>query len=112
MQGNDQLRPIFREWLEPFEDLGASTLTLQNTGGTDHLSFHNVGIPGFQFIQDNVAYWSRTHHSNMDNWDHLVEDDLKQAATIIASFVWNTSQRDEMMPRRKMEVKTQEGGSR
>ena len=112
MQGNDQVRPIFREWLEPFEEDGATTLTLQNTGGTDHLSFHAVGIPGFQFIQDNVAYWSRTHHSNMDNLDHLVEDDLKQAATIIASFVWNTSQRDEMIPRRTMEVKTADEGSK
>ena len=112
MQGNEKVRPIFRDWLEPFGDDGASTLTPSNTGGTDHLAFHAVGIPGFQFIQDNVAYWSRTHHSNMDNWDHLVADDLKQAATIVASFVWNTSQRDEMLPRRKMEEKTEEGGSR
>ncbi len=103
LQGNDQVSSIFRAWLDPFKDLGATTLTLQNTGGTDHLSFHAVGIPGFQFIQDNVAYWSRTHHSNMDNWDHLVGDDLKQAATIVASFVWHTSQRDEKLPRRKME---------
>ncbi len=113
LQGNDQVSPIFRAWLDPFKDLGATTLTLQNTGGTDHLSFHAVGIPGFQFIQDNVAYWSRTHHSNMDNWDHLVEDDLKQAATIVASFVWHTSQRDEKLPRRKMEenTKAEEGGN-
>lgn len=108
MQGNEKVRPIFREWLEPFEEDGASTLTLKNTGGTDHLAFHAVGIPGFQFIQDNVAYWSRTHHSNMDNWDHLVADDLKQAATIIASFVWHTAQRDEMLPRRVMEEKTKD----
>lgn len=110
LQGNDQVAPIFREWLDPFKDLGATTLTLQNTGGTDHLSFHAVGIPGFQFIQDNMAYWSRTHHSNMDNWDHLVADDLKQAATIIASFVWQTSQRDEKLPRRKMEENKEEAG--
>lgn len=106
LQGNDQVAPVFRAWLDPFKDLGATTLTLQNTGGTDHLSFHAVGIPGFQFIQDNVAYWSRTHHSNMDNLDHLVEDDLKQAATIVASFVWHTAQRDDMLPRRKMETVT------
>ena len=112
MQGNEQVRSIFREWLDPFEDDGATTLTLKNTGGTDHLAFHNVGIPGFQFIQDGVAYWSRTHHSNMDNWDHLVEDDLKQAATVVAYFVWHTSQRDDMIPRRVMEEKTDEGGSR
>jgi len=79
-------------------------LTLNNTGGTDHLPFDAVNIPAFQFIQEPMAYFSRTHHSNMDNWDHLVEEDLKQAATIIASFVWNTSQRDERLPRKpKME---------
>lgn len=112
LQGNDQVSHIFRAWLDPFKDLGATTLTLQNTGGTDHLSFHAVGIPGFQFIQDNVAYWSRTHHSNMDNWDHLVEDDLKQASTIVASFVWHTAQMDGKLPRRKMEeVTEQESGS-
>ncbi len=113
LQGNDQLSSIFRAWLDPFKDLGATTLTLQNTGGTDHLSFHAVGIPAFQFIQDNVAYWSRTHHSSMDNFDHLVEDDLKQAATIIASFIWHTSQRDEMLPRRKIELaKPEASGSK
>ncbi len=104
LQGNEKVAPIFRAWLDPFKDLGATTLTLQNTGGTDHLSFHAVGIPGFQFIQDGVAYWSRTHHSSMDNYDHLVEDDLKQASTIIASFIWHTSQRDEMLPRREMKA--------
>ena len=100
LQGNDAVRSIFREWLEPFEDLGAQTLTLNNTGGTDHLPFDAVGIPGFQFIQDPMAYFSRTHHSNMDNWDLLSEEDLSQAATIIASFIWNTSQRDEQLPRK------------
>ncbi len=102
LQGNDQVRLIFREWLDRFEDLDASTLTLENTGGTDHLPFHAVGIPAFQFIQDGIAYWSRTHHSNMDVYDHLVADDLKQAATIIAAFVWNTAQRDEKLPRRSL----------
>jgi Zn-dependent M28 family amino/carboxypeptidase len=92
--------PIFREWLDDFEDLGANTLTLSNTGGTDHLSFDRVGIPGFQFIQDPVEYNTRTHHSNMDTWEHLVADDLKQAATIIAAFVWQTSMLDEMLPRK------------
>ena len=104
MQGNEKVRPIFRAWLDPFAADGATTLTLNNTGGTDHLAFHAVGIPGFQFIQDNVAYWARTHHSNMDNFDHLVADDLKQAATIIASFVWHSAQRDGMIPRREMEM--------
>ena len=103
LQGNEAVRTIFREWLDPFENLEARTLTLNNTGGTDHLPFDAVGIPGFQFIQDPMAYFSRTHHSNMDNLDHLVEDDLKQSATIIASFVWNTSQLDERLPRKASE---------
>ncbi len=100
LQGNDDVSSIFRAWLDPFKDLGATTLTLQNTGGTDHLSFDGIGVPGFQFIQDNMSYWSRTHHSNMDNFDHLVADDLKQAATITAAFVWHTAQRDEQLPRK------------
>ena len=104
LQGNEKVGPIFRSWFEPFKDLGAGTITLRNTGGTDHLPFVGVGIPGFQFIQDPMAYFNRTHHSNMDNWDHLVEDDLKQAATIIASFVWNTSQRDEKLPRKEIDI--------
>ncbi len=108
LQGNNAIAPIFREWLEPFEDLDAATLTLNNTGGTDHLPFDGVGIPGFQFIQEPMAYFSRTHHSNMDNWDHLVEDDLKQAATIIAYFVWQTSQREEMLPRKAIDVDLRE----
>ena len=104
MQGNPEVAGIFRAWLEPFKDLEAGTLTLENTGGTDHLSFDAVGIPGFQFIQDPMAYFSRTHHSNMDNLDHLVEADLQQAATIIASFIMHTAMRDEMMPRKSIDV--------
>ena len=102
-QGNAEVGPIFREWLDPFDEMGASTLTLRNTGGTDHLPFDGVGIPGFQFIQEPMAYFARTHHSNMDNYDHLVGDDLKQASTIIAYFVWMTSQRDEMLPRKELD---------
>lgn len=104
LQGNDKVAETFRAWLEPFNEMDASTVTLRNTGGTDHLPFDGVGIPAFQFIQDPVAYSTRTHHSNMDNWDHLVEDDLKQAATIIAHFVWMTSQRDEKLPRKTVDV--------
>lgn len=103
LQGNSAVAPIFREWLSPFEELGASTLTLSNTGGTDHLPFDAVGIPGFQFIQEPMAYFARTHHSNMDNWDHLVKEDLEQAATIIAYFVWQTAQRDEQLPRKELD---------
>lgn len=100
LQGNEAVRPVFRDILEPFADLEANTITLSNTGGTDHLAFDAVGIPAFQFIQDEISYSTRTHHSNMDNWDHLEADDLKQAATIIASFVWHTAQRDQLLPRK------------
>jgi Zn-dependent M28 family amino/carboxypeptidase len=94
--------PIFSKWLEPFKDLGAGTITISNTGGTDHLAFDGVGIPGFQFIQDQIEYNTRTHHTNMDTYDHLVPDDLKQAATIVAAFVYNTAQRDQKIPRKTM----------
>lgn len=102
LQGDSAAAPIFKAWLAPFKDLGATTLTINNTGGTDHLSFDAVGIPGFQFIQDGLDYGTRTHHSNQDTYDKLSEDDLKQAATIIASFVYHTSQRDEMIPRKEL----------
>jgi Zn-dependent M28 family amino/carboxypeptidase len=105
-QGNEDVVPIFREWLDEFKDLGANTITLENTGGTDHLGFDGVGIPGFQFIQEPIAYSNRTHHSNMDNWDHLVAEDLKQAATVIASMVWQTAQRNEKLPRKPMNLDT------
>jgi hypothetical protein len=102
MQGNEGVRPIFRAWLAPFKDLGATTLSLSNTGGTDHQAFDAVGIPGFQFIQDPVEYETRTHHSNMDVYDRIQEDDLKQAATVMASFVYNTAMRDKKLPRKPL----------
>ena len=102
LQGNKNAGPIFEKWLEPFNELGARTITISNTGGTDHLSFDGVGIPGFQFIQDPIEYDTRTHHTNMDTYDHLVPEDLRQAATVIASFVYNTAQRDEMIPRKEL----------
>jgi Zn-dependent M28 family amino/carboxypeptidase len=101
-QGNDAVIPIFQAWLQPFNDLGATTISRHNTGSTDHLSFDAVGIPGFQFIQDPLDYESRAHHSNMDNFDHLFLDDLRQAAMIIAAFVYNTAMRDEKMPRKDL----------
>jgi len=101
-QQNEAVVPIFRKWIEPFHDLGTTTVTTRNTGSTDHLSFDAVGIPGFEFIQDPLDYETRSHHSNMDNYDHLSLDDLKQAATIIAAFVYNTAMRDEKMPRKKL----------
>jgi Zn-dependent M28 family amino/carboxypeptidase len=101
-QGNDKAAAIFKQWLVPFADLGASTVTMHNTGSTDHLSFDAVGIPGFQFIQDPLDYETRTHHSNEDNYDHLVMDDLKQAATIEAAFVYLAAMRSEMIPRKPL----------
>ncbi|MBV8311858.1 MAG: M20/M25/M40 family metallo-hydrolase [Planctomycetaceae bacterium] len=100
MQGNEAVRPIFREWLQPFREMGASTLTLNNTHGTDHQSFDGVGLPGFQFIQDEIHYSTRTHHSNQDVFDQIQADDMKQAAVIMASFVYNTAMRDEKLPRK------------
>ena len=100
LQGNEAARPIFRAWLEPFASLGASTLTIQNTGGTDHLSFDGVGLPGFQFIQDPIDYNTRTHHYTMDVYERLQADDMKQAATIMAAFAYNAAMRDEMFPRK------------
>jgi carboxypeptidase Q len=102
LQGNEAVRPIFREWLQPFKDLGATTLSASNTGGTDHLPFDAIGLPGFQFIQDQIEYDSRTHHSNMDVFDRIQGDDLKQAATIMAAFLYNTAMREEKLPRKKL----------
>jgi carboxypeptidase Q len=102
LQGDSAAAPIFQAWLDPFKDLGATTVTIRNTGSTDHVSFDAVGIPGFEFIQDPLDYGARTHHSNQDTYDKMSEDDLKQAATVIASFVYHTAQRDEMIPRKAL----------
>jgi carboxypeptidase Q len=103
LQGNEAIRPLFREWLAPFRDMGAATLTIGNTFGTDHLSFDGIGLPGFQFIQDEIEYDTRTHHSNQDVFDRIQADDLKQAATIMAAFVYNTAMRDDKLPRKPIE---------
>lgn len=100
MQGNEGVRTIFRRWLDPFREMGANTLTLSNTGGTDHLAFDAVGLPGFQFIQDAVEYDTRTHHSNMDVFDRIQADDMKQISIIVAAFVYQTAMMDEKMPRK------------
>lgn len=100
LQGNSAVKPIFEAWLAPFADLDAKTLTLSNTGGTDHLSFDRIGLPGFQFIQDEIEYDTRTHHSNQDNYDRIQERDMKQAATIMAAFVYQTAMMDGKIPRK------------
>jgi carboxypeptidase Q len=99
-QGNLAIGPIFAQWIAPLEDLGVTTISNRDTGGTDHLSFDAVGLPGFQFIQDPMDYGSRVHHSNMDTYDRLHADDLEQGAIVEAIFLWNTSQREAMMPRK------------
>ena len=101
LQGNEGVRSLFRQWLAPFRDMGASTLSIANTGGTDHLAFDAIGLPGFQFIQDEIEYDTRTHHSNQDVFDRIQGDDMKQAATIMAAFVYQTAMRDEKLPRKK-----------
>jgi Zn-dependent M28 family amino/carboxypeptidase len=100
LQGNAAVAPIFRAWLEPFKEMGATTVTLSNTGGTDHLSYDRIGLPGFQFIQDEIEYDARTHHSNQDVFDRIQADDMKQAATIMAAFVYQTAMMDEKIPRK------------
>lgn len=103
LQENGAVAPIFEAWMKPFKDLGMTTLTSRSTGGTDHLSFDAVGIPGFQFIQDPIEYETRTHHSNMDVYDRLQPDDLKQAAVIVASFVYDAAMADRPLPRKPIE---------
>ena len=110
LQGNTAAGPIFTQWLQPFHELGAQTVTINNTGGTDHQAFDGVGIPGFQFIQDEIEYDTRTHHTNMDTYDHLVPEDLKQAATIVAAFVFNTAQMDGKIPRKELPKPRGAGG--
>ena len=100
LQENAAIGPIFEQWMRPLADLGVTTITMRNTGGTDHEAFDSVGIPGFQFIQDPLDYGSRTHHSNMDLYERLQPEDLAQAAVVEAIFVYNTAQRDQMLPRK------------
>jgi peptidase M28-like protein len=99
-QENYAIAPIFAQWIAPLNDLGVSTISFRNTGGTDHLSFDAVGLPGFQYIQDPMDYETRTHHSDMDTFDRLHAADLQQAAVIEAIFLYNTSEREAMMPRK------------
>ena len=102
LQGNDMVRPIFESWLAPFADLGARTLTIRDTDGTDHLPFDAVGLPGFQFIQDPVDYSTRTHHSELDVYDHIQSADLMQASAIVASFVYDAANRPDKLPRKPL----------
>jgi hypothetical protein len=110
LQGNEAVAPIFQAWMEPFRNMGMTALTIRNTGGTDHLSYDAVGLPGFQFVQDEIEYGSRTHHSNMDTFERIQAEDLMRNAVIVASFVYNTANRDEKLPRKPL-PKPQPAGS-
>ena len=99
-QGNEAVAPIFSSWMEPFRNLGMTTLTIRNAGGTDHLSFDAIGLPGFQFVQDPIEYDTRTHHSNMDVYERVQANDLMHNAVIVASFAYNTANREEKLPRK------------
>jgi len=111
-QGNTAIGPIFAQWIAPLKDLGVTTITNRNTGGTDHLSFDAVGVPGFQFIQDDMDYESRTHHSNEDTVERLQPADLKQIAVVEAIFLYNAAQRDQMLPRKPLPTPDQEQDKR
>jgi carboxypeptidase Q len=102
LQGNEAVRGLFRDWLKPLRDLGAETVSLSRTGSTDHVSFDNIGLPGFQFIQDELEYRTRTWHGNMDVFDRAIADDLKQAAVVMATVVYQTAMRDEKIPRKPL----------
>ena len=101
-QGNAAVDHIFEQWMAPLKDLGVTTISNRDTGGTDHLSFDAVGIPGFQFIQDPMDYDTRTHHSDMDTYEHLQSADLKQIAVVEAIFVYNAAMREQMIPRKPL----------
>jgi hypothetical protein len=102
LQGNEAVAPIFKQWMTAFENLGMSHLTIRNTGGTDHLSYNAVGLSGFQFIQDEIQYSSRTHHTNLDVYDQIVPADMMKNAVITAAFVLQTANRDQMLPRKAL----------
>ena len=102
LQEHEAMRPLFEQWLAPFRDLGVTTITIRNTGGTDHLSFTRVGLPGFQFIQDSLDYETLTHHTSADSYDHAVPADLMQASAVIASVVYQAANRPERLPRREL----------
>jgi hypothetical protein len=102
LQGNEAVAPIFREWMEPFRSIGMTSLTIRNTGGTDHLSFDAVGLPGFQFIQDEIEYDTMTHHTNLDAYDRLQPGDMMKNATIAAAFAYLAANRDDLLPRKPL----------
>jgi len=104
LQGNEAIGPTFTSWMQPFHSMGMATTTIRNTTGTDHLAFDAVGLPGFQFIQDDLEYDTRTHHSNMDTYERLQAQDLMQNAVIVAAFAAQAANRDALLPRKPLPV--------
>jgi carboxypeptidase Q len=109
LQGNEAVAPIFEAWMKPFNNIGMSTLTIRDTGGTDHQSFDAVGLPAFQFIQDPLEYGTRTHHSNMDVYERVQEEDMRKNAVIVAAFVYHAANRAEKLPRKPLPASPGEG---
>jgi carboxypeptidase Q len=115
MQGNLAARPIFEAWMAPLHDLGVTIIGPRSVSQTDHVSFDNAGLPGFQFLVDRLEYNARTHHSNMDTVDRVQRDDLVQQATVIAVFAYDAAMRDEKLPRKALPARRgveSTGGSR
>ena len=110
LQGNEAVAPIFEAWMKPFHNLGMTTLTIRNTGGTDHGSFDAIGLPGWQFIQDPLDYGTRSHHTNWDVYERAVAADLMKNATIIAAFAYHTANRDQLLPRKPLPTPPPAGG--
>jgi hypothetical protein len=109
LQGNEAVRPVFEAWMKPFENLGMTTATIRDTGSTDHVAFDAVGLPGFQFIQDPVEYSTRSHHTTMDTYERIQEEDLRKNAVIVAAFVYHAANRDAILPRKPL-PRAQAGG--
>ena len=102
LQRNEAVAPVFQAWMEPFKNLGMTTLSIRNTTSTDHVAFDEVGLPAFQFIQDPVEYGTRTHHTNMDGYDRIQPSDLIQNAVIVASFAYHAANRHQKLPRKPL----------
>jgi len=102
LQGNEAVAPIFEAWMKPFNNIGMTTLSIRDTGGTDHQSFDAVGLPGFQFIQDPIEYDTRTHHSTMDVYERIQEEDMRKNAVIVATFAYHAANREERLPRKPL----------
>lgn len=102
LQRNEAVAPVFQAWMEPFRNIGMTTLSIRNTLSTDHVAFDEVGLPAFQFIQDPMEYTTRTHHTNMDVYDRIQPSDLIQNAVIVASFAYHAANRDQKLPRKPL----------